>query len=82
MFRVELAREVRRKTSYVLLSGLRSSYINLITQSLLITIVELKSVSNFTCLSAILDEHLTWNDHIFMVKNKVSNVVGSINARI
>ena len=48
-------------------------------QPLLINFVELKRVPNVKFLGVILDEHLTWHDHILMIKNKVSKVVGIIN---
>ena len=46
----------------------------------LINSVELKRVSNVKFLGVILDEHLTWPDHILMIKNKVCKLVAIINS--
>ena len=69
-----------KKSNYVLFSGPRTTNTDLNIQPLLINSVELKRVSNVKFLGVILDEHLTWHDHILMIKNKVSKVVGIINS--
>ena len=66
------------KTNYVIFKT-RNKYVNEAAIKICINSKEIKQVHQVTFLGVIIDENLTWKDHIYYISNKLSKVIGVLN---
>jgi len=67
-----------KKTNYIIFTGPRKLIHDDPTLVILVNNMPIKRVSQVKFLGIIIDEHLTWQPHILLVKNKIAKIIGVI----
>jgi len=67
-----------KKTNYMIFSGPNKKIESNLNHNIIINNKPIDRVPQVKFLGIIIDEHLTWHSHIFLVKNKVAKAIGII----